>query len=217
MASQKCSARGGCRAPPCSAEGPSFSRRDGFQVGADAPGGEGAVESGSEHANLGRSRARSASAFFMHLPSSAFCAGSAPRARRLCASCRCSSVAYEAALSGTRTRSSAAVKSWQDGAPSARFCVPAPGYLMHPPAEQFGVASGCSLPALQHAEGILELRWKNAAWREHGVQIRHRTGLLRGHSDARRSRSFLGGGKNSSNARACRTTLNSQWFSFSGR
>ena len=41
--------------------------RDGFQVGVDAPGGEGAVESGAEHANLGRSRARSVFLSVLHV------------------------------------------------------------------------------------------------------------------------------------------------------
>ena len=47
---------------PVQLKAPAFSPlgyRDGFQVGVDAPGGEGAVEGGSEHTNLGRSRARS--------------------------------------------------------------------------------------------------------------------------------------------------------------
>ena len=41
--------------------------RDGFQVGVDAPGGEGAVESGAEHANLGRCRARSLLLSVLHV------------------------------------------------------------------------------------------------------------------------------------------------------
>ena len=41
--------------------------RDGFQVGVDAPGGEGAVEGGAEHANLGWSRARSVLLSVLHV------------------------------------------------------------------------------------------------------------------------------------------------------
>ncbi len=41
--------------------------RDGLQVGVDAPGGEGAVEGGAEHANLGRSRARSVLLSVLHV------------------------------------------------------------------------------------------------------------------------------------------------------
>ena len=41
--------------------------RDGLQVGVDAPGGEGAVKGGAEHANLGRSRARSVPLSVLHV------------------------------------------------------------------------------------------------------------------------------------------------------
>ena len=41
--------------------------RDGFQVGVNAPGGEGAIEGGAEHTNLGRSRARSVLLSVLHV------------------------------------------------------------------------------------------------------------------------------------------------------
>ena len=41
--------------------------RDGFQVGVDAPGGEGAIKGGAEHTNLGRSRARSVLPSVLHV------------------------------------------------------------------------------------------------------------------------------------------------------
>ena len=71
---------------------------------------------------------------------------------------------------------------------------------MHPPAEQFGGGErGVALPALQHAEGILESgAEERGVAGVHGVQVRHRTGIfLRGHLRRLRALTQLpGGGKN---------------------
>ena len=71
---------------------------------------------------------------------------------------------------------------------------------MHPPAEQFGGGErGVALPALQHAEGILESgAEERGVAGVHGVQVRHRTGVfLRGHLRRLRALTQLpGGGKN---------------------
>ena len=71
---------------------------------------------------------------------------------------------------------------------------------MHPPAEQFrGGERRVALPALQHAEGILESgAEERGVAGVHGVQVRHRTGVfLRGHLRRLRALTQLpGGGKN---------------------
>ena len=58
------------------------------------------------------------------------------------------------------------------------------GIRMHPPAEQFrGGERRVALPALQHAEGVLESgAEERGVAGVHGVQVRHRTGVFfRGH------------------------------------
>ena len=74
------------------------------------------------------------------------------------------------------------------------------GIRMHPPAEQFrGGERGVALPALQHAEGVLESgAEERGVAGVHGVQVRYRTGVfLRGHLRCLRALTQLpGGGKN---------------------
>ena len=71
---------------------------------------------------------------------------------------------------------------------------------MHPPAEQFGGGErGVALPALQHAEGVLEAgAEERGVAGVHVVQVRHRTGVFfRGHLRRLRALTQLpGGGKN---------------------
>ena len=76
---------------------------------------------------------------------------------------------------------------------------------MHPPTEQLrGGERGVALPALQHAEGILESgAEERGVAGVHGVQVRHRTGVfLRGHLRCFRALTQLPGGGNNRQVRA---------------
>ena len=177
--------------------------RDGLQVGVDAPGGEGDVQGGAEHANLGRSRARSVLLRVLHvLLFKAFKQGQRLSSAALCVLSLLVGSVRRQHLRHTHTQQRRREIRAQDGGSISQVLdVPAhQGIRMHPPAEQFGGGErGVALPALQHTEGVLESgAEERGVAGVHGMQVRHRTGVfLRGHLRRLRALTQLpGGGKN---------------------
>ena len=177
--------------------------RDGFQVGVDAPGGESAVEGGAEHTNLGRGRARSILIGVLHvLLFEAFKQGQRLSATALCVLSLLIGSVRRQHLRHTHTQQRRREIRAQDGGSISQVLdVPAhQGIRMHPPTEQFrGGERRVALPALQHAEGILEAgAEERGVTGVHVVQVRHRTGVFPlGHLRCLLALTQLpGGGKN---------------------